>query len=116
MSEEDMVHFEDWEKIDIRVGKILKVDAHPNAEKLYVLKVDFGKEIGKRTIVAGLKNYCSKKDLEGKSAIFVVNLEPREIRGVKSQGMILAASSPDKSHVCILTPDLTDIEVGSKIS
>ena len=116
MTTEDMVHFEDWKKLDIRVGKILKVEEHPNAEKLYILKVDFGKGIGKRTIVTGLKDYCKKEDLEGKSAIFIVNLEPKTIRGIKSQGMILAASSPDKSNVCILTPDLEEIEIGSKVS
>jgi methionyl-tRNA synthetase len=116
MTTEDMIHFEDWEKIDLRVGKIEKVEEHPKAEKLYILTVNFNTEIGIKTIVAGLKEYCSKEHLEGKSAIFITNLEPKTIRGIESQGMILAATSPDKSHVCILTPDLKDIPEGSKIS
>ena len=86
-----MIHFEDWEKLDLRVGKIKKVEDHPKADKLYVLTVDFGKEIGKRTIIAGLKQECTKEHLQGKSAIFIVNLEPRKLKGIESQGMILAA-------------------------
>jgi methionyl-tRNA synthetase len=115
MTTEDMIHFEDWEKIDLRVGLIDKVEDHPKADKLYVLRVDFGDEIGERTIVAGLKEHCTPESLEGKRAIFIVNLEPRVIRGIESQGMILAASSPSRSHVCILTPDFDEIEEGSKV-
>ena len=113
MTEEDMLHFEDWEKVDLRVGKILKVEDHPNADKLYILTVDLGEE-EPRTIVAGLKNHCDKTDLEGKLAIFVVNLEPATLRGVKSEGMILAAIEQNEKKVCILKPD-EEVEVGSKI-
>ena len=115
MTEEDMIHFEDWEKLDLRVGKIIKVKDHPNANKLYVLTVDFGEELGERTIVAGLREYCSPGDLEGKSAIFLLNLEPRVLRGVESEGMILAVISADESKACIITPD-DDIDAGSKVS
>ena len=114
MTTEDMAHFEDWEKLDIRVGKILEVKDHPNADSLYVLTVDLG-EKEPRTIVAGLKKYCAPKSLKGKSAIFIINLEPRIIRGIKSEGMILAAASDDKTKVCFLTPS-GEIEIGSKIS
>ena len=86
---------------------------HPEADKLYILEVEFSKS-DKRTIVAGLKNYYSKKDLKGKKAIFAVNLEPAKIRGVESNGMILAASTPDHKKVIILTVD-SDIETGSKV-
>lgn len=116
MTTKDMIHFEDWEKIDLRVGKITKVEGHPNADKLYVLTVEFGEEIGTRTIVAGLKEYCTAERLEGKSAIFITNLEARELRGVKSEGMILAAISHDKTHGCFLKPDSEDIEPGSEVS
>ena len=117
MTTEDMIHFEDWEKIDLRVGKILKVKDHPNASSLYVLTVDFGEEIGKRTIVAGLKKYCKPNQLEGKSAIFIVNLEPRILRGIESHGMILAVVNEGESKACIITPDTDDedIEIGSKV-
>jgi len=115
MTKKDMIHFEDWEKIDLRVGKIKSVEDHPNADKLYVLKVDFDGDIGERTIVAGLREYCTPEALEGKSAIFIVNLEPRELRGVKSEGMILAAINHDKTKACFLEPN-EDIEEGSEVS
>jgi len=117
MTTKDMIHFEDWEKLDLRVGKITSVKNHPNADKLYVLTVDFGKEIGKRTIVAGLKEYCPPESLKRKSAIFITNLEPRELRGVTSEGMILAVigHSTHEPKACIITPE-EEIEPGSKVS
>lgn len=109
------IKYPDFEKLDIRVGKILEVQDHPNADKLYVLKVDFSEEIGERTIVAGLREYCTPESLKGKTAIFIVNLEPREIRGIKSEGMILAAINHDHTKVCFLEPS-EDLEPGSSVS
>ena len=68
----EKISLEDFKKLDLRVGRILEVEEHPNAEKLYVLKVDFGSE--ERTIVAGLRKYYSIDELEGKQAIFAFNL------------------------------------------
>jgi len=118
MTTEDMIHMKDWEKLDLRVGKIIKVEDHPNADKLYILTVDLNEE-KPRTIVAGLKENCTKKHLQGKSAIFIINLEPKILKGVESQGMILAAISHGHGHhdapkVCIITPD-EDIDIGSKV-
>jgi methionyl-tRNA synthetase len=96
----------------MRVGKVLGVEEHPNASKLFVLRVDFGNE--ERTIVAGLRNHYKKEELEGKKAVFVVNLEPVTLRGVKSDGMILAAVNSDESRIVFLEPE-KDIEEGSKI-
>ena len=107
------IPFEDFSKLDLRVGKITKVEDHPNADKLYVLTVDLNEE-STRTIVAGLKPYYEKDQLENKKAIFIANLEPITLRGVESNGMILAASSEDKEKVTFLTTE-SDIEVGSKI-
>lgn len=109
------INFPDFEKLDIRVGLIEKAEDHPNADKLYVLTVDFGKEIGKRTICAGLKPYMSVENLEGKKSIFLINLAPRELRGVTSEGMILAAGNDKKDSFTILCPE-EDMEPGSKIS
>ncbi|MDP4039644.1 MAG: hypothetical protein Q8P57_03630 [Candidatus Pacearchaeota archaeon] len=116
MKEENQINFNDFAKLDLRIGKIINVEDHPNADKLYVLTINFGNEIGKRVIVAGLKPYYKKEDLKDKKAVFITNLEPVTLRGIKSEGMILAASTPDKSHICILKPDSEDIEEGSKIS
>jgi len=108
------ISYEEFAKLDLRVGKILKVEDHPNADKLYVLTVDLGED-KQRTLVAGLKQYCDKKELEGKRAIFIANLEKAKIRGIESDGMILAAINHDKTQVCILSPELEDIEIGSKV-
>lgn len=107
------IPFADWQKLDIRVGKILKVEDHPKADKLYVMEVDINEE-KPRTIVAGLKNHYTKEQLKNKLGIFITNLEPREVRGVKSDGMTLAAVDDNESIITILQPE-KDIEIGSKI-
>ncbi|MFH1425561.1 MAG: hypothetical protein ABIG28_02410 [archaeon] len=110
----DKVKFGDFAKLDLRVGLIKEVEEHPNADKLFVLKVDFAEESGERTIVAGLRGHYSVDELKGKKAIFVANLEPAMLRGVESNGMILAASTEDKSSVKILVPKV-DVNVGEKV-
>ena len=110
----EQVDFSDWEKIDLRVGKILKVEDIEGADKLYKLQVDLGKELGKRTLCAGIKKYYSKEDLKGKKIVVLANLKPRMLRGIESQGMLLAASDKDDEKVVLISPE-DDIEVGSKI-
>ena len=107
----ETIKFSDWQKIDLRVGKILDVKDHPNAEKLYLLDIDLGKE--KKTLVAGLKSYYKPEELKGRQCIIFVNLEPATIRGVKSEGMILAAVNKDKSKVVIISPE-KDTDLGSR--
>jgi len=108
-----IVPFKDWQNLDLRVGKILSVKEHPNAEKLYLLEIDLGKE--RRKLVAGLKQHYSAAELKGKKCVVFANLEPATIRGIKSEGMILAAVSEDKSKVVLIQPE-KEIELGSKIS
>ena len=104
---------EDFSKLDLRVGIIKKAEKHPNADKLLVLTVDLA-ESSKRTIVAGLAQFYSVKQLKNKKAIFITNLAPVKLRGIESNGMILAASNEDKSIVSILQCD-KDLEIGSKV-
>ena len=106
----DEIKFDDWKKLDIRVGKVLEVKDHPEADKLYVLKVNFGDF--ERWIVSGLREHYTKEEVEGKKFAFIVNLEPKTLIGVKSEGMVLAAVENDK--VVLLEPD-KDISEGSKI-
>jgi methionyl-tRNA synthetase len=108
----DEVKFSEWQRLDLRVAKILSVENHPNADKLYVIEVDLGKE--KRRLVAGLKQHYKPKELVGKLCIVAVNLEPAVLRGVKSEGMVLAAVSEDKTIVKLIRPE-KDIEIGAKI-
>ena len=105
-----MITKEEFERIELKVGEILEADDIPNADKLYKLKVDTGEE---RTLVAGIKKHYSKKELIGKRIIVVCNLEEKELKGIKSQGMLLAASDDEK--VVLLTVD-KKIGNGSRIS
>ena len=109
----EIIRFSDWEKLDLRTGKIIEVKDIENTDKLYKLLLDLGKE--KRTLVAGLKPYYKKEELQGKRCIVFTNLEPRKIRGIESQGMLLAASSEDKNKVRLLQPD-EEIKEGSRVS
>ncbi len=111
------VNFNEWEKLDLRVGKIDEVKDIEGADLLYELIVDFGEEIGKRTICAGLKKYYSKEELKGKKAVFLVNLQPKKLRGIESQGMILAAVSQqeDNKEITLIVPE-KDVKEGTKIS
>ncbi len=111
---EGIVNFSDWEKLDLRVAKIKEVEEIEGADKLYKLTLDVGAEIGERIVCAGLKQYYSREDLKGKKIILFVNLAPRKMRGIESQGMILAAVSEDESQVVLISPE-KDIEIGSKI-
>ena len=110
---EETIKFEEWEKIDLRVGEILEVEDVPGADKLYKLKIDLGTET--RILVAGLKQHYTKEELEGKRCVVFCNLEPKKLKGIESKGMILASVNDDHSEVKLLQPD-GDIELGSKVS
>ena len=107
------IKFSDWQKLDLRTGKILKVEDVETTDKLYKLTIDLGKELGKRTLVAGIKQHYKPEQLKGKTCIVFTNLEPRKIRGIESQGMILAAVNEDESKVHLLRPE-EDIEEGKQ--
>lgn len=109
------IKFSDWQKLDLRVAKILSVENVEGADKLYKILVDLGKEEGKRTLAAGLKPYYKKEELIGKTCIVFTNLESKTLRGIESQGMILAAVSEDESKVRLLQPD-GEIEPGCLVS
>ncbi|MBU1251973.1 MAG: methionine--tRNA ligase subunit beta [Nanoarchaeota archaeon] len=114
----ETIPFSDWENLDIRVGKILDAESIENADKLYNLTVDLGKEIGKRTIVAGLKQHYSQEELKGKKCLVLANLEPKKLKGIESQGMILAAINEDENgetkSIKIISPE-SEVEEGSKV-
>jgi methionyl-tRNA synthetase len=108
----DNITFDDFMKMDLRVAEIKTCEDVPGADKLYKLTIDIGEE---RTIVAGIKLYYTKEELVGKKIAVVSNLAPRKLRGIESHGMLLAASSEDKSSVVLLAVD-REIANGSKIS
>ena len=109
----DMIKYDDFAKLDLRVGTIKKVEDIEGADKLYKLEVDVG-ESSPRTICAGIKKFYSKDELIGKQIIVICNLEPRKMRGIDSNGMLLAASTADDSNVILLSPE-KNIDSGSKV-
>jgi methionyl-tRNA synthetase len=110
MIEREQMIFEDFGKLDLRVGEIKSSRNHPDAEKLLVLEVDIGEDI---TLVAGLKGYYELDDLVGKKIVVVSNLKPAKLRGIKSQGMLLAADHGD--DVVLLTP-AGDAKPGERVN
>ncbi len=108
----EKVKFEDWKKLDLRVGEIKAVKVHPNADKLYILVVSLGKGEHDIQLVAGLKGHYEEEELVGKKIVVIRNLEPTIIRGIESQGMLLAAVF--KNRVVFLQPE-KEIETGAKV-
>ena len=94
-----VVSFDDFCKVDIRVGKVLECEKVPKADKLLKFKIDDG--MGGRTIVSGIAKYYKPEDLVGKEVCFIANFEPRKLKGIESQGMILSAENADGSLVVI---------------
>lgn len=104
----------DISRIDLRVGKIIECQKHPDADSLYVEKVDCGEE-EPRTVVSGLVKYIPLDKMQNRKVVLVCNLKPVNMRGIKSQAMVLAATSPDGAHVELIEPP-SDAEIGSRIT
>ena len=107
------LEYDDFSKLDLRVAKIQNVEEIEGADKLYKLTVSIGEKI--RTICAGIKEFYSMEELMGKRIIVLTNLKPKKLRGIESQGMLLAASNKEQTKVSLITPD-QEIEVGSKVN
>ena len=106
-----MINIEEFRKIELRIGVVKTAEAHPKADRLLVLKVDLGEE--ERQIVAGIRAHYQPEELVGKQVVVVANLEPAMLRGIESQGMVLAAS--DGERVVVLSPEKA-VVVGAKVS
>ena len=105
------ISFAEFQKLDLRVGKIIETTPIPNSKKLIKIIVDFGSE--KRQAVAGLLKYYTPEELVGKKCVFLLNLQRRVLAGVESQCMILAAEDSE-GNISVLVPE-KDIVEGSKI-
>ena len=110
-----MATFEDFQKIDIRVGTIKKVEDFPQARKpSYKLTIDFGNEVGIKLSSAQLGRYYKKEDLMNKKVLGVVNFSPRQIGPFMSE--VLTLGVPDEEHECVLiVPDSTKAVIGGKL-
>lgn len=105
------ISFDEFQKLDLRVGKIVEANQIPSSRNLIRMIVDFGTE--KRQAVAGLLQWYKPEDLVGKKCAFILNLQRRKMMGVESQCMIFAAED-DKGNVVVLQPE-KDIASGSRI-
>ena len=106
-----MISIEEFRKLELKVATIKKAEPHPNADRLLVLNVDLGSE--ERQIIAGIRAHYQPEDLVGKQVVVVANLETAKLRGMESQGMVLAASDGDR--IVILTPE-KQVNPGAKVS
>ena len=109
------VSFEQFAKLDIRIAKVLEVRDHPNADKLICMTIDLGGQ--QRQIIAALKGHYAPEELLGRQICVVTNLQPRKMRGLESQGMLLAATTGEgeNMNVVILSPE-RDVPPGSAVS
>jgi len=96
-----MATIEDFRKVELKVGQIQEVSEHPNADKLYIITVDLGDKT--KQLVAGIRGSYAKEELVGKQVVVVDNMDAAVLRGVESQGMILAAS--DETGIVIVSPE-----------
>ncbi|OGX15092.1 MAG: hypothetical protein A2166_06670 [Omnitrophica WOR_2 bacterium RBG_13_41_10] len=96
-----MASIEDFRKLELKVGQIQEVSEHPNADKLYIITVDLGDKT--KQLVAGIRGSYAKEELVGKQVVVVDNLDAAVLRGVESQGMLLAAS--DETGIVIVSPE-----------
>lgn len=105
-----MITIADFRKLELKVAAIKEVNDHPHADKLYIITIDLGDKT--KQVVAGIKGSYKKEELLGKQVVVVDNLEPAVLRGVESQGMLLAAS--DETGIVIIIPE-KKIKLGSVV-
>ena len=106
-----MITIDEFANVQLVTAKVISAEPHPNADKLVVMQIDLGTE--QRQIVAGLRQWYAPEDLVGRNIVIVANLQPAMLRGVESNGMLLAAQAADR--VVVLQPD-SDVPPGSKVS
>lgn len=111
------VSIDDFAKLDIRVGKVVEVTEVTGADKLLRCKVDFGPEVGKRTIFSGIKKWYKPEDLVGKLLPYVINLEPKKMFREESQGMLIASApkNQDGEEEAVLLVVEKDVSPGTKV-
>ncbi|MEX0933384.1 MAG: hypothetical protein WDZ74_01385 [Candidatus Paceibacterota bacterium] len=107
------INYDDFKKLDIRIGEVVSAERVPETDKLLRCEVSFGDDVGTRIIVSGIAEHVSPEDIVGKKFPYLVNLASRTIRGVESQGMILAIGGDIFS---LIAPENNDVLPGTPIS
>ncbi len=106
-----MINFNDFKKLDLRIGRIIEAESVEKSDKLLKLKIDIGDE--EKQILSGIAEFYNPEELVNKQVVVVANLEPRSMMGLESQGMVLAAGDEDKP--VLLIPE-EEVDLGSKIT
>ncbi len=110
-NEKPLIDITDFEKLDLRVGKIIEAKKHPKADKLLVFKVDLGDEV--RQIVSGIAKFYNPSDLIGYKVVVIKNLKPIKLRGEESHGMLLCASDKEDNQLELI--QIKDLNAGDLI-
>jgi methionyl-tRNA synthetase len=110
-----LIDIQDFAKVKLCVAQIESVEKIEKSKKLYKIQVDVGAVLGKRQIVSGIAQFYTPEQLVGRKIIIVSNLKPAQLMGTESQGMLLAASTSDRTALSLLTP-AEEIPVGSYVS
>lgn len=108
----ELINYDDFAKVEFRIGEIKEAQAVEGSEKLIRLVVDFGKELGERIVFSGIRKWYQPEELINKKTVFVVNMVPKKIMGEESQAMIFGAENGDDMSILLLDKDL---ENGSKV-
>lgn len=106
-----MLTIDEFSRVELRVATVLSAEPHPNADRLLVLKIDLGDE--QRQLVAGIRKHYAPEELIGKRIVVVANLQPATLRGIESQGMLLAASD-EEGRLSLVTPE-KPVGIGAKV-
>lgn len=112
MKRMEEISYEDFAKLDIRIGTVIAAERVPETDKLIKCTINFG-ELGERTIVSGIAQWKSPENLVGRQLPYIVNLAPKMIRGIESQGMLLAGA--DGEGLALLSPE-REVAAGMKLS
>lgn len=108
----ELINYDDFAKVEFRIGEIKEAQAVEGSEKLIKLVVDFGKELGERIVFSGIKKWYQLEELINKKTVFVINMVPKKIMGEESQAMIFGAENGDDMSILLLDKDLDN---GSKV-
>lgn len=108
----ELINYDDFAKVEFRIGEIKEAQAVEGSEKLIRLVVDFGKELGERIVFSGIRKWYQPEELINKKTVFVVNMVPKKIMGEESQAMIFGAENGDDMSILLLDKDLDN---GSKV-
>lgn len=110
----EIISFDQFAALDMRVGRIREVARHPGADRLYVAQIDFGPELGTKQTVTSLVPYYTVEELTGRTIIGLVNLKPTRMRGERSECMLLCAETEDESQSVLLAPSV-EVPNGTRI-